>query len=63
MVLGFLFHKSSLLPTGSVDFASEEEYVALLVLLLKARNLKRSKRLGEQLDAMHDDIAHGFRGV
>ena len=60
MVLGLLFYKSSLLPVGSADFPSEEEHEALLVLLLEAGNLKHGKRLGEDLEAMHEDVDHGL---
>ena len=48
---------------GSAEFASEEEYDAFLVRLLEAGNLNRAKRLGEELEAMHEDVDHGFRGV
>jgi transposase len=44
--------KQYLLIRGSADFASEEEYDAFLMKVLEAANLKRSKRLGEELAAM-----------
>ena len=44
--------KQHLLLRGSVDFSSEAEYDAFLVKLLEAGNLKRTKRLGEELAAM-----------
>jgi hypothetical protein len=47
----------------SAEFASEEEHDASLILLLEAGNIKRAKRLGEELEAMHEDVDHRFRGV
>jgi transposase len=44
--------KQHLLIRGSADFASAEEYDAFLLRVLEAANLKRSKRLGEELAAM-----------
>jgi transposase len=41
-----------LLLRGTADFAREEEYDAFLVRVLEAANLRRSKRLGEELAAM-----------
>lgn len=44
--------KQHLLLRGSADFASEEEYDAFLVRVLESANLRRTKRLGEELAAM-----------
>jgi transposase len=44
--------KQHLLIRGSADFKSEAEYDAFLVKVLEAANLKRAKRLGEELAAM-----------
>lgn len=44
--------KQHLLLRGTADFASGEEYDAFLVRVLEAANLKRAKRLGEELAAM-----------
>jgi hypothetical protein len=44
--------KQHLLLRGSADFASEEEYDAFLVKVLELANLRRTKRLGEELAAM-----------
>ena len=44
--------KQHLLLRGSADFASEAEYDAFLVKMLEAANLKRAKRLGEEIAAM-----------
>jgi hypothetical protein len=41
-----------LLLRGSADFISEEEYDAFIVRVLEAANLKRTKRLEEELAAM-----------
>ena len=41
-----------LLLRGSADFISEEEYDAFIVRVLEAANLKRTKRLDEELAAM-----------
>ncbi len=44
--------KQHLLLRGSADFASEEEYDSFLVKVLESGNLRRTKRLGEELAAM-----------
>ena len=44
--------KQHLLIRGGADFAREEEYDAFLVKVLEAGNLKRTKRLGEELAVM-----------
>jgi len=44
--------KQYLLLRGNADFASEQDYDAFLVRVLEAANLKRVKRLGEELAAM-----------
>jgi transposase InsO family protein len=44
--------KQHLLLRGSADFASEEEYDSFLVKVLELGNLRRTKRLGEELAAM-----------
>ena len=44
--------KQHLLIRGGANFASVEEYDAFLVRVLEAGNLKRTKRLGEELAAM-----------
>ena len=48
--------KQHLLLRESADFASEEEYDAFLVKVLEAANLKRAKRLGEELAAMPETL-------
>ena len=48
--------KQHLLLRGSADFASEEEYDAFLVKVLESANLKRTKRLGEELAAMPETL-------
>lgn len=44
--------RQHLLLRGSADFASEEEYDGFLVKVLESANLRRTKRLGEELAAM-----------
>ena len=44
--------KQHLLLRGSADFASEEEYDSFPVKVLESGNLRRTKRLGEELAAM-----------
>lgn len=44
--------RQHLLLRGSADFASEEEYDEFLVKVLESANLRRTKRLGEELAAM-----------
>jgi hypothetical protein len=44
--------KQHLLLRGSADFASVEEYDSFLVKVLESGNLRRTKRLGEELAAM-----------
>jgi len=44
--------KQYLLIRGSADFAGEQEYDAFLAEVLETANLKRAKRLGEELAAM-----------
>ena len=48
--------KQHLLLRGSADFASEEEYDAFLVKVLESANLRRTKRLGEELAAMPERL-------
>lgn len=48
--------KQHLLIRGSADFKSESEYDAFLVKVLEAGNLKRAKRLGEELAAMPETL-------
>lgn len=48
--------KQHLLIRGSADFKSEAEYDAFLVKVLEAANLKRAKRLGEELAAMPETL-------
>jgi hypothetical protein len=45
-----------LLLRGSADFASGEEYDAFLTRVLEAANLRRAKRLGEELAAMPETL-------
>jgi hypothetical protein len=44
--------KQHLLLRGTADFGSEEEYDAFVVRVLESANLRRAKRLGEELAAM-----------
>jgi len=48
--------KQHLLLRGSADFKSEEEYDVFLIMVLEAANLKRAKRLGEELAAMPETL-------
>ena len=48
--------KQHLLLRGSKDFASEVEYDAFLVKVLELANLRRTKRLGEELAAMPERL-------
>jgi len=48
--------KQHLLLRGSADFKSEEEYDAFLIRVLEAANLKRAKRMGEELAAMPETL-------
>lgn len=48
--------KQHLLLRGSKDFASEEEYDGFLIKVLESANLKRAKRLGEELAAMPETL-------
>jgi len=48
--------KQHLLLRGTADFASEAEYDAFLMRVLEAANLKRAKRLGEELAAMPETL-------
>ena len=48
--------RQHLLLRGSADFKSEEEYDAFLVKVLDAANLRRAKRLGEELAAMPETL-------
>lgn len=48
--------KQHLLLRGSADFASEDEYDAFLVKVLESANLRRAKRLGEELAAMPETL-------
>lgn len=48
--------KQHLLLRGSADFAGEDEYDAFLVKVLESANLRRAKRLGEELAAMPETL-------
>lgn len=48
--------RQHLLLRGGGDFASDEEYDAFLIKVLESGNLRRSKRLGEELEAMRETI-------
>lgn len=48
--------RQHLLLRGSADFASETDYDAFLFRVLEAGNLKRAKRLGEELAAMPETL-------
>ena len=48
--------KQHLLLRGTADFASEEEYDGFLVKVLESANLRRAKRLGEELAAMPETL-------
>ena len=48
--------RQHLLLRGSADFASEEEYDGFLIRVLELANLRRSKRLGEELAAMPETL-------
>lgn len=48
--------RQHLLLRGGGDFASDEEYDAFLIKVLESANLRRSKRLGEELEAMRETI-------
>lgn len=48
--------KQHLLLRGSGDFSSEVEYDAFLIKVLELANLRRTKRLGEELAAMPDRL-------
>ena len=46
--------RQHLLLRGSGDFVSEEEYDGFLIKVLESANLRRTKRLGEELAAMRE---------
>jgi transposase len=48
--------KQHLLLRGNADFVSEQEYDAFLVKVLESANLRRAKRLGEELAAMPETL-------
>jgi hypothetical protein len=48
--------RQHLLLRGNADFASEEEYDAFIVRVLEAANLRRTKRLSEELAAMPETL-------
>ncbi len=48
--------KQHLLLRGSADFATEKEYDAFLIRVLESANLRRTKRLGEELAAMPETL-------
>ena len=48
--------RQHLLLRGSADFASGEEYDGFLIKVLESANLRRSKRLGEELAAMPETL-------
>ncbi|MBV5276769.1 transposase family protein, partial [bacterium] len=48
--------RQHLLLRGSADFKSEEEYDGFLVRVLESANLRRAKRLGEELAAMPETL-------
>jgi transposase len=48
--------RQHLLLRGSGDFVSEEEYDGFLIKVLESANLRRTKRLGEELAAMRETV-------
>ena len=48
--------RQHLLLRGGGDFASEEEYDGFLIKVLESANLRRTKRLGEELAAMRKAV-------
>ena len=48
--------RQHLLLRGGGDFAGEEEYDAFLIKVLESANLRRTKRLGEELAAMRETV-------
>ena len=48
--------RQHLLLRGSGDFVSEEEYDGFLIKVLESANLRRTKRLGEELAAMSGTV-------